>query len=143
MKAKVILVPVSKAQLSSHIGHILYRTSGPVKIIDVKQRAIEYEFVGQEGVQQNYEGKGFFKPVFVIVDRTWEDQDDLFYEVLPSQYWDMLSYIPELRTDLYAIGWNPIVSSIINIEIYEPPTNFGAGIGRIKVEAVRSKRFTR
>lgn len=138
-RAKVILMAVSRAQLSSHVGHILYRTSGPIKVLAFKPSCIDYEFVGQDGIHQNYEGKGFFKPVLVIVEPDW-DQDDLFYEILPSQYWDMLNYIPELRADLYAIGWNPIVSPIINIEIYEQPTDIAAGIGKLQTKIIGRKR---
>lgn len=105
VKVKVILNPVKKPQIiTDHIGHVLYRTSGPVKIISANPNRLVYRLVGSELDHTNHgEFIGFYKPVGYIVNPNWDD-DDRYREIRPSNYPYMDYLLPRVG-EAYLAGW--------------------------------------
>ena len=111
-RAKILLSPVKREDLELYTGHVLYRTSGPVTILSVKERCIEYRLEETDTIQQNYKGLGFFKPVYFIVEKEW-DTEDRFVEALPEEHFDLFTHLLQLDNGLLAIGLNPLLCPIV------------------------------
>lgn len=120
MRIRVILVSVTRRELASHEGHVLARTSGAVRILKARERAITYEFIGGVDEEQTYEGKGFYKPVAYVLDRDWDD-DNRFLEMRPSQYEWALNFVPK-KGYLFVIGLQPVSFKEVSV-CYEADIN--------------------
>lgn len=96
VKVKIILVPVTKHDIiSQHVGHVLYRTSGPLRVINATPQRMTFRWLDSElDHTVDKEFNGFYKPVGFILNKFW-DEDDRYYDIRPSHYEYMESLLPK------------------------------------------------
>lgn len=84
-KVKLLLKEVKRNEAFDFQGCILFRESGPVRIITVQPSVVTYRFLDADDQNQSWDFKGFYKVVaFVVDDRI--DPDNKFLPIRKSEF---------------------------------------------------------